>query len=86
MTYEEQLVADRPTIEEWNQSMREEIARKKVTLQDVLVLGKLVREALPHLPFGAPGWPITDQEVVGSELLRLVNHVGALYEYTKEAK
>jgi len=51
----------------------------RVTSQDVLVLVELIQRTLPRLDFNDP-----DQALAGDELLRLVNHVGALYEYGKE--
>ena len=52
---------------------------ERMTLQDVLVLVELVQRTLPRLDFND-----SDQALAGDELLRLVNHVGAVHQHGKE--
>ena len=49
------------------------------TLQDALILVELAQRALPRLDFDDP-----DQALAGGELLWLVGHIGAAYEYGRE--
>lgn len=54
---------------------------KGIILQDALVLTELAQKALPRLDFDDP-----DQALVGDELLWLIGHIGADYEYRREDK